>query len=55
MTTDDRTLTELTQGIVNTHHSLQGMASQTAELQYVAEARHLENYGIEYYPAKVKN
>lgn len=52
MTAEERTLLELTAEVTNTHHSLQGMLAQAAELQYIIQARHLENYGIEYYPAK---
>ena len=53
MITEERTLLNLTAEVTNTHRSLQGMPAQTAELQYVNQARHLENYGIEYYSAKV--
>ena len=53
MTTDDRTLANLTLEIVSTHHSLQGLPPAIAELQYIIEAQKLEGYGVEYYSAKV--
>ena len=53
MTTDDRTLAELTQEVANAHYKLQGLPPAMAELQYIVEAQQLEGYGLEYYPAKV--
>ena len=53
MTTDDRTLAELTQDIIAGHQRLQGVSASVAELQYIIEVQQLEGYGLEYYPAKV--
>jgi len=53
MTTDDRTLADLTLEIVSTHHNLQGLPPAIAELQYIIEAQKLDGYGVEYYSAKV--
>ena len=53
MTAEERTLGELTQQIAQAHQSLQGVRPDIAELQYLIEAQQLDNYGLEYYPAKV--
>ena len=53
MTAEERTLGELTQQIAQAHQSLQGVRPDVAELQYLIEAQQLDNYGLEYYPAKV--
>ena len=54
MTAEERTLGELTQQVAQAHQSLHGVRPDIAELQYLIEAQQLDNYGLEYYPAKVR-
>ena len=54
MTAEERTLGELTQQVAQAHQSLQGVRPDISELQYLIEAQQLDNYGLEYYPAKVR-
>ena len=53
MTTDERTLADLTAEVANAHRALQGLPPGVAGYHYIITVQQMEGYGLEHYPAKV--